>query len=112
VNMLGWVTDLADVLQHPPNLDSLSALPALGLFFRGLPRRRGCIKLGCLMTDEAMSPFPASENLHKSRYALVNPEFHFLTRLGTHPELVAINSVWLLSRDALSAQRLSLSPDA
>jgi hypothetical protein len=35
--MLGWVMDLADVLQNPPNLDSLSALSALGLFFHGLP---------------------------------------------------------------------------
>ena len=36
---------------------------------------------------------------------------------GPHPEhvpkiLIAIDSVWLLSRDALSAQRLSLSPHA
>jgi hypothetical protein len=35
--MLGWVMDLADVLQNPPNLDSLSALSALGLFFHALP---------------------------------------------------------------------------
>jgi hypothetical protein len=35
--MLGWVTDLADVLRNPPYLDSLSARSALGLFFQSLP---------------------------------------------------------------------------
>jgi hypothetical protein len=37
--MLGWAMDLADVLQNPPHLDSLSALAALGLFFQGLAPR-------------------------------------------------------------------------